>query len=1061
MYCNAKRSLGKGRNCQLAMSRQGSTFSRRVATKGSKWVFLAASGIGAMKVVSNKIDETHGEVSKNLSLPYDTMADGLNSLAMSARSYSHYGRSYLDKIDELKNSFGDSVAGFNDILNGGDEVTPAIPPLQPLKPIEEPEIDEEAQDIQRQIQEVMDSPVLLEVPLPELESEPSQCTIPDETLVQHQEVLEKLSLELEEKERLMEELDATQNERDLKHQEELGILSQELKEKERLREELDSMQNEKDLKHQEELGKLAQEIKAKEEAMNEKDSKFQEEKERLKEELAEAQNVALQIEELLQENKDLKSKINSDKSDSHRTETELRKELLKLQESYKRELDKYRSENEQLKFLVKNSNLKTSSVKKSIIDMYAEVLDTLSDNDNTYKIQDHLPRIVVVGDQSAGKTSVLEMIVRARIFPRGHGEMMTRSPVQVTLGEGNRHTAQFNGDDRVFDLSSEAELKELRAAVEGRMTKNLKPGETVSSEVISLTVKGPGLHRMVLVDLPGIISTETRGMMPKTKEALTEMAAMFMRNPNAIILCVQDGSIDAERSNVTNIVQAHDPKGKRTIFVLTKVDLAEQNMLNPTRVKKILEGKLFPMKALGYYAVVTGRGPQDDSIETIRAYEEDFFSRSKLFRSGAMRASQMSTNNLSLAVSDCFWKMVSDSVEQQADNFKAARYNLEAEWRNTFSGIREMDRNDLFEKAKDDILDDIAALHKSTPLEWETLLQENLWEEIHPKVVDDIYLGAAECTSSSNFNTKVDIALKDWTDDKLPQMAINVGWQTLFKQLETIMTTKKADREIGDLFQPLKANILETVKAQHAWQSTALKRLSVIQKNALEDTAVTNKMQWDNSISFMERILKERIDLANDNLERCIGPSWTERWTGWRSRSPLESQCVSAKNELQKLLVADEMHSKHLENDELTTVRRNLQTQGVDVPYEIICTVWEKLYAVTFLTRALSSAQQCRKAFYHRSIACNAVECNDVVLFWRATRMLETTSNALRLQIMNTEAQRLEQEVKQYLDELSRDEENKKRLITGKRVDLAEELRKVRSIQDKLELFIAELNKDQ
>lgn len=54
--------------------------------------------------------------------------------------------------------------------------------------------------------------------------------------------------------------------------------------------------------------------------------------------------------------------------------------------------------------------------------------------------------------------------------------------------------------------------------------------------------------------------------------------------------------MDAERSNVTDLVAQCDPQGRRTIFVLTKVDMAEENLTNPDRVIIFSSTIDFPFK---------------------------------------------------------------------------------------------------------------------------------------------------------------------------------------------------------------------------------------------------------------------------------------------------------------------------------------------------------------------------------------------------------------------------------------------------------------------------------
>ncbi|XP_044266135.1 dynamin-like 120 kDa protein, mitochondrial isoform X1 [Tribolium madens] len=742
----------------------------------------------------------------------------------------------------------------------------------------------------------------------------------------------------------------------------------------------------------------------------------------------------------------------------------LQDEIIQTQIKYQKELERLEKENKELRkqnlLLKQGKKPPTRKIKRSLIDMYSEVLDELADFDSGYNTQDQLPRVVVVGDQSSGKTSVLEMIAQARIFPRGGGEMMTRAPVKVTLSEGPYHVAQFRDSTREFDLTKESDLSDLRREVELRMRNSVRGGKTVSSEVISMTVKGPGLQRMVLVDLPGIISTVTTDMASDTRECIKQMTQTYMNNPNAIILCIQDGAVDAERSNVTDLVSQCDPQGKRTIFVLTKVDLAEENLADPNRIRKILSGKLFPMKALGYFAVVTGRGRKDDSIQTIKDYEENFFKHSKLFKDGVIRSTQVTTRNLSLAVADCFWKMVRETVEQQADAFKARRFNLETEWKNNFPRIREQDRDELFERARSEILDEVVNLSQVSPKQWEECLMSKIWEKVSSHVFENIYLPSAQTGTSETFNTSVDIKLRQWAEQALPAQSVESGWETLQQEFQKFMNKAKEAPDHDDVFDLLKAAVVSEAMQRHSWEDKASEMLRVIQLNTLEDRTVGDKRDWDAAVKFLENSVKDKLKQTEDLLRDLLGPSAKDRWLYWKYQSEQQAKRSAVKSELDKILYSNEKHPPLLSYDELTTIRNNLlQRNSIEVDNEFIREVWFPVYRRHFLKQSLVKAYDCRKSFYLYHQQAD-VDCSDVVLFHRIQQMMKVTANALRQQITNREARRLDKEIKEVLEDYSQDSDKKETLLTGRRVTLAEELKRVRQIQEKLEEFIQALNKE-
>ena len=118
---------------------------------------------------------------------------------------------------------------------------------------------------------------------------------------------------------------------------------------------------------------------------------------------------------------------------------------------------------------------------------------------------------------------------------------------------------------------------------------------------------------MPIGDQPTDIEKQTRNLISE-----------YIAKPNSIVLAVSPANVDIVNSEALKLARHVDPLGRRTIGVLTKVDLMDHG----TNALDILSGRVYPLK-LGWIGVVN-RSQQD--IQGNKPMEEALRSESEFFR---------------------------------------------------------------------------------------------------------------------------------------------------------------------------------------------------------------------------------------------------------------------------------------------------------------------------------------------------------------------------------------------------------------------------------------------
>lgn len=297
---------------------------------------------------------------------------------------------------------------------------------------------------------------------------------------------------------------------------------------------------------------------------------------------------------------------------------------------------------------------------ESDVSLFANMKSIMSlvDRLRDFKLDNYisLPRITVLGEQSAGKSSILEAVVGMNFLPRGSG-VVTRRPLELRLKKVNIAVPYFVFT-RDFPEKKFTSQEEVCKTIEQLTDKVAGTEKFISADPIVLEVYSPTVPDLTLVDLPGITRIPI-GKQPANIEEITKnLIRQYCGSPDALILCVIPANIDITTSDALLFAQQLDPTGTRTLGVLTKIDLMDEGV----DCVKVLTNR--EVKLTHGFVGIKGRNQREvnekktvkDAIQT----ELNYFYRHPVY--STLPSELLGTSSLILRVSKILYEMIQNAL---------------------------------------------------------------------------------------------------------------------------------------------------------------------------------------------------------------------------------------------------------------------------------------------------------------------------------------------------------------------------------------------------------------